>query len=142
MADKERNLSKIIAAILIAIMSAYSTYMSTNASSKSDDNQIASEALLNQMNTLIIPQIQSELRELSFSIKELSKDVSADRERLARIEGIIESLPARLIRHSVRTLENKPEAHSSLDKAMSKAQVVIPFLKREIPQQKITLKGE
>ncbi|RLC99252.1 MAG: hypothetical protein DRI65_17440, partial [Chloroflexota bacterium] len=120
--------------------------------SKSDVNQRATEqnliiatakneALMNQINFLLIPQIQKELTENNYSLKELAKDVSSDRERLARVEGIIEGLPSRLTRDTLRQLPKPSKARSNLSKALSKhVEVIIPTLEQF--EQTNILKGD
>jgi len=111
MPNKEKNHTKILAAVLIAAMSAYSTYMSTYASSKSDNNQQATErnliisnakneALIDLINTVVIPQIKEDLEEIEYSQKEQSQDESASRKRIARLEAIVENLPKRYLKES------------------------------------------
>lgn len=137
MADKVKNYSKIITAILIALMSAYSTYMSTHANNKSD---ILQKANLDQMNKVTIPQIKKEIEEGESSTKELAKEVLTNRERLARLEGVVEGLPSRLTRRTLRTLPNVSHKHSKLRKAANKpVEVIIPDLDQNYIQQ--ALKG-
>jgi len=85
---------KIISAIIIAALGAFGSYMGYKASQKTDAQAIIAaneiKALMTQMNTLIIPQIQKGINDIRLDVKENMQDGSADRERIARLEAIIE----------------------------------------------------
>ena len=143
MPDKEKINIKLLAAILVALMSAYSTYMSTHASSKSDVNQEKSdtkfEALMSQMNTLIIPQIQKELQEIKYSLREQAQDESSTRERIARLEAIVEHLPRRYRTEPNKTfLEKARELHlKEYKKIKTKEDVKIPIIQQSMIDEQL-----
>jgi hypothetical protein len=88
--------AKIIGSIIVALLGAFGSYTGYKASQKTDAQAIivANEikALMTQMNTLIIPQIQKGINDIRTDVKENMQDGSADRERIARLEAIIEIL--------------------------------------------------
>ncbi len=104
--------------------------------SKTDDNKESHEQLvqelMKQLNTLVIPQIQKELQEINVTLKELSQDESAARERIARLEGIIEALP-RSFRHRTRPTKiittNIPDVFTkAIKKIKDETPIKLPML--------------
>ena len=108
-------LIKTIGIIVIALISSYNTYMTHKNDSDTDKNKAdtirAQESMLDQINKIIIPSIQRELNDLKVILRENSKVDSSVRERLAKLEGIIEGLP-RSMRHVRHTAPPDPTIKS------------------------------
>jgi hypothetical protein len=85
---------KVGGTIAVAMLTAWITYI--NNKSASDDELkktiVKQEAIVNELNTGVIPAIQRRLDQLQQDYKELGQDESAARERIAKLEGILEAL--------------------------------------------------
>jgi len=128
---------KIIGSVIVAALGAFGSYMGYQASQKTDAQAIISaaetKALMTQMNTLLIPQIQKGLDEIRRDIKEATQDQSADRERIARLEAIIEILSKR---HDHKRIEREAKAivKDVVDKPtvfVSIKPMILPMLKQQ-----------
>jgi len=83
----------VIGSVLVALIGFLGMiYVNSKTDDNKESHQKLVQALMNQLNTLVIPQIQKELQEINITLKELSQDESAARERIARLEGLIEAL--------------------------------------------------
>ena len=134
----------VLERVLLALVSAYAAYVSTSVSYKTDTNDANSsarlEALMETINTIVIPGMRNNDDKLSGDLKELTQDVSAYAERLARIEGIIEALPARYRRHprtvpeaSVKpALPSKPDVHKLITVPVINSKKIMSKVAEEI----------
>ena len=137
---------KVVGMVLVALVGLYGAVFSTIANSKSDDNAVATEestkAVLAQMNNLILPKIQADLKELAYTIKEIDKDNQAARERIARIEAMVEIFTRRLNMQAARTEQlskppPKPEPSVKLSAGKD-----MPMMKYEEILKSITEKAD
>jgi len=130
------TLLKVLGSLLVAGMGTYGVVFSTIANNKSDTNAIATEestkAVLAQMNNLILPKIQADLKELAYTIKEMDKDGQAARERIARIEAMMDLLVKRL---SMQASQIRQDAKPSSEPASSGVKLTagkdMPIMKYE-----------
>ena len=131
-------LIKTIGIIVIALISSYNTYMTHKNDSDTDKNKAdtirAQESMLDQINKIIIPSIQRELNDLKVILRENSKVDSSVRERLAKLEGIIEGLP-RSMRHVRHTAPPDPTIKSlsevltgAVKKIKEEAPIMLPTM--------------
>jgi uncharacterized coiled-coil protein SlyX len=130
--------------VLIALLSTYATVQSarTASSSASDEELKATiakqEAIINELNTGVIPAMQRGLETIQQTMKEMAQDESAARERIAKLEGILETFlrKVKLSNVSISTYEKPPEKEAPLlekvpGKKLKKKSLYIPTLQLE-----------
>ena len=90
---------KLVFVILSGLIGVYGATLSTCNSNRVDKNKVIQEettkALLAQINSLVIPRIQKDMDDIRYNLSELTDDSAAIRERLTRVETIMELLARR-----------------------------------------------
>jgi len=90
---------KLIFVFLSGLIGVYGATLSTFNSNRVDKNKVIQEettkALLAQINSLVIPRIQKDMDDIRYNLSELTDDSAAIRERLTRVETIMELLARR-----------------------------------------------
>jgi regulator of replication initiation timing len=88
---------KVIGTIIVALIGVYGSVLATWMTSKTSDTGDALQATVEQLNTQVIPSIQQLVSDLKVEIrilreenKDLNKQNSNLRERLARVETIVD----------------------------------------------------
>jgi hypothetical protein len=114
---------KVGGTIAVALLTAYITYINNRAADDAElQKTIAKQdTLINEFNSNIIPTIQRHLEQLRQDHKELKEDESAARERIAKLEGILEAILRKVkIKDIVVPAfpTEKPEKESSILKVL------------------------
>jgi len=98
MTDKSEKW-KLIFVVLSGLIGVYGATLSTCNSNRVDKNKAIQEettkSLLTQINNLVIPRIQRDMDDIRYNLGELTNDSAAIRERLTRVETIMELLARR-----------------------------------------------
>lgn len=97
--DLRITLIKIAGTIIVTALGVYGTIFSTLANNKASQSSASQEevtkAILDQINKVLLPRLQHDLDNIAVTLKEVGEDGSAARERLARVEAIVEMLARR-----------------------------------------------
>jgi len=78
---------KVISSIIVALLGAFGSYMGYKANTQSKDSSIKIEAIVEQMNGMIIPRIQKGLDDINENLHDLAKIQADLRERIAKLEA-------------------------------------------------------
>jgi flagellar basal body-associated protein FliL len=80
--------------IAVAILGAWTTYTNTQSASDNELKKTTAkqEAIIEDLKKNVIPSIQQGFDKLNQDLTELKEDEAAARERIAKLEGIIEAL--------------------------------------------------
>jgi len=77
--------------VVLALIGVYAATLATSTATSSASKD-SLEQMVSQLNTIVIPAIQKLLEELRYDAKQDRDDDAAVRERVARLEGILESM--------------------------------------------------
>lgn len=100
--------------VAVALLTAYVTWQSNRSASDADLKVTIAkhEAIVKELNLIIIPEIQRNFESLTQDYKELAKDESAARERIAKLEGILEAVLRKVKKEEI-VLEVRPKKEPS-----------------------------
>jgi hypothetical protein len=122
---------KVIGAIGVAVLGLYGSIFSTCANQWAASESTV-DAMVDQLNSRVIPAIQKVLEEVRLDQKQDRDDAAAMRERIARLEGIIEALPKRWRARKRSSGEGAEEVGPKmLPKVVRKKPEAIPMLQME-----------